>query len=78
LTVAEVFVRCRECSFFSKSEQIQKRVEVTHWDSHFAGTLTNARLVEVTLGPNFVTTPVYNGETWCISSYSFNTAIDWD
>jgi hypothetical protein len=43
---------------------------------NFAGTLTNARLVEVTIDTTtYDSTPVPGGDTWCLSSYAFDAAL---
>jgi len=45
----------------------------------FAGTLSNANLIEVTIDPvTFESIPVPNGETRCIDSFSFNALIEGD
>ncbi len=41
----------------------------------FTGTLTDVTLVEVTIDGDFKTTPVADGETWCLDSYAFDTTI---
>lgn len=40
-----------------------------------AGHIDDAVLVEVTIDDNFVSTPVANGETWCLDRYEFSTTI---
>ncbi|HRE89916.1 MAG TPA: hypothetical protein PK095_12340 [Myxococcota bacterium] len=40
-----------------------------------AGHIEDAVLVEVTIGEDFVSTPVANGETWCLDRYDFSTTI---
>lgn len=40
-----------------------------------AGHIEDAVLVEVTIGEDFVSTPVANGETWCLDRYEFSTTI---
>gem|GEM_PF-3488975 len=43
----------------------------------FTGTLTDVKLVEVTIDPDtYVSTPVPGGETWCLDSLSFDMLID--
>jgi hypothetical protein len=42
----------------------------------FTGTLTNARLVEVTIDSSYTSTPVAGGDTWCLTSYSFDAPIE--
>ena len=51
-------------------------VEISSWDAAagtISGSLTNAKLVEVTIDlQSYVSTPVSGGETWCISSITLD------
>lgn len=40
-----------------------------------AGHIEDAVLIEVTIGEDFVSTPVVDGETWCLDRYEFSTTI---
>jgi hypothetical protein len=40
-----------------------------------AGHIEDAVLIEVTIDESFVSTPVANGETWCLDRYEFSTTI---
>jgi hypothetical protein len=43
----------------------------------FAGELTDVKLVEVDLDPDtYVSTPVPNGQTWCLDTLTFDAPID--
>ena len=43
----------------------------------FTGYLADVELIEVTIDPStFVSTPVPEGENWCISEYNFDISID--
>jgi len=43
---------------------------------NFTGTLTNVKLVEVTIAQGtFVSTPVANGDVWCVASLSFDAPV---
>ena len=43
----------------------------------FTGSLSNVELVEVTIDPStYVSTPVPDGEDWCILEYAFDTVIN--
>jgi hypothetical protein len=45
--------------------------------NHFYGTLSNVTLVEVTIDPfTYDSTPVAEGQTWCIYDYTFDTNIN--
>ena len=45
--------------------------------STFAGTLSDVVLIEVTIDPGtFESTPVADGEEWCIADYAFNVTVN--
>jgi hypothetical protein len=78
---------CAECAFMftgCTSEGCLARylaqtgtLEITTWDSErIAGTLTDATFIEVVLGFGSISTPVPDGGTWCVPSYTFDVAFE--
>jgi hypothetical protein len=87
LLTGENYATCQECLLVYTSCSTdssctktflatQGILDITSISGTLNGSLTNISLEEVTINPiNFISTPVPNGERYCIPAYSFSTAI---
>lgn len=64
---------CEKMFFATRGTVVITEVSIAL--NSFVGTLNNVELVEVTLDALWNSTPVPDGEDWCIAEYAFDTSI---
>lgn len=76
-TCIMLYTGCAEGGGCEKSYfAIAGELEVQSWGERFTGQLKNLELMEVTMDSQFRTTPVPNGEGYCIEEYPFDAPVN--
>lgn len=71
---AEGNVACEQ-TFLATSGGLQVDLYGDAAGESLAGTLTTVEAVEVTIGEDFVSTPVDGGDTWCLDDFDFSAEV---